>query len=237
MKIQKNTHKNNLDYNKKYFEDRNYLDLRMAEAIKILMREYKFKTVLDVGCGTGLLVKFLNKNNFEATGCDNEKEALKAAYQINKVKVVQGSATKLPFKKNYFDLVASISLIEHLTPQDVETFIKQARLVLKPRGYIFIVTPNFATPIRLIQGKKWFGYLDPTHINFYTPGSLAKVLKKHGFNNIQTSFKTIYDLPFDWDLPTFFRYLPKPIVYFLTYLLTSTAFSNIRNSFWMGARR
>lgn len=229
--------KNKKNYNSKYFEERDYLDPRMSETIKILMKENKLHSVLDVGCGTGLLVKYLTKNKFKAIGCDYEKEAIKTALRINKINVVYGSATKLPFPKNSFDLVTSISVIEHLTPKEVKQFLNETKRVLKPNGYLFVVTPNYATPIRLLQGKKWFGYSDPTHINFYTPASFGNVLKKKGFGKIRTSFKSVYDLEFDWDLPTFFRRLPKPLVHFLTYLLVATPFSNIRNSFWIAAQK
>ena len=237
MKITKNNTKNHSIYNMKYFEERDNLDLRLAETIKLFMQAHKLKTVLDVGCGTGLLVKFLNKNHFKATGCDTENEAIRTAKRINNVNVIKASATNLPFNKNTFDLITSVSVIEHLTPGDVISFIIQTKRILKPHGYVFFVTPNYATPIRLLQGKKWFGYSDPTHINFYTPKSLAQILKDYGFTDTRTRFKTKVNLPFDWDLPGFFRYLPKPIVNVLTYLLVSTPFSNVRNSFWIAAKK
>lgn len=225
------------NYNKQYFIERNLLDPRLAESIKILMNENNLRTVLDVGCGTGKLVEYLKKCGFEAIGCDKELQAVITSKKMNNIRVVHGSATKLPFKNNSFDIITSISVIEHLTPREVEKFIAESKRVLKPNGYIFIVTPNYATPIRLIQKEKWFGYSDPTHINFYTPKSFAKILKKFKFVNIKTNFKTNYTLLFDWDLPGFFRFLPRLLVYFLIYILYSTPFANIRNSFWIAAQK
>src|SRR5579864_2997438 len=96
-------------YNKKYFEDRDYLDLRMAESIIDFMQKHKLKKILDVGCGTGRYVKFFNDKGFPTVGIDYADDAIKIARKITKNKVRKASAIKLPFKKGTFDLVLSIS--------------------------------------------------------------------------------------------------------------------------------
>lgn len=202
-------------YNERYFSERDRLDLHIAASIAILMKDHSLKKVLDVGCGTGRLVKFLNERGFQSYGCDNVNLAVKTARKINeKNTIVKAPATKLPFKKNSFDMLTAISLIEHLTKTEMNTFILEAKRVLKPNGFIFIVTPNFASPWRFIQGTKWFGYSDPTHINFFTPLSLANLLKDYGFYNPKFWFKTNH---------------PN--------LLFSTPFCFIRNSFWLAAQK
>lgn len=225
-------------YDKKYFLERDHVDIHMAEAIKIFMKENKLKHVLDVGCGTGRLVKFLNENGFDAKGCDNQEEAVKYAKRVSTpTKIKKGSATKVPFKTNTFDLVTAISVIEHLKEKQFIKFLKETKRVLRRGGFVFLVTPNYATPFRLLQGGRWFGYSDPTHVTFFTPKSLAQILKSAGFRKIKFRFKSIYDSPFDWDLPEFMRSLPQPIKTLITYLLISTPLSNIRNSFWIAGRK
>lgn len=210
-------------YNMKYFTERDYLDMHMAESLKILMKDNGLKKVLDVGCGTGKLVQYLNENGFDAYGCDSEDVAVNLAKKINRRNAISiASATHLPFPNTSFDLITGISLIEHLSKSESIDFLKEVRRVLKPNGFIFVVTPNFASPCRFIQGKKWFGYSDPTHINFFTPLSLANLLKDYGFYNPRFWFKT-NDTNY-W----------KNFVY---YLLFSTPFCFIRNSFWIAAQK
>jgi len=55
-----------LNYNKEYFRERDSLNPLLAQSIKILAKENNLKTILDVGCGTGRLVHFLNKNSYQA---------------------------------------------------------------------------------------------------------------------------------------------------------------------------
>lgn len=227
----------NSNYNKRYFKKRDYLDLHLAQTLKILMNENKLSKALDVGCGTGRLVEFLNENKFDAFGCDSETEAVRVAKKYNSARrIYKASATSLPFKNNFFDIVTAVSLIEHLSPKEAEQFIEETRRVLKKKGFFFLVTPNFATPIRLIQTEKWFGYSDPTHINFYTPKSLKKLLSKKKFSKIRFRFKTDYYSPFNFDLPSFVNYLPffKALI---TYLLISTPLTLIKNSFWIAGQK
>lgn len=225
-------------YTKQYFEERDNLDQHIAESIRLFMREHKLKSLLDVGCGTGRMVKYFCDLGFNALGCDIYDGALKAARKINKKNtIIKASATKLPFKNNSFDMITAISVIEHLKPKEAEKFLIETKRVLKPNGSIFLVTPNYATPIRLLQGKKWFAYSDPTHINFYTPKSLSALLKSFGFINTKSRFKVKYGPTFYSDFSPFFGKLPSWTKRFFVYLFFSSPLSIIRNSFWMAAQK
>ena len=224
-------------YNKDYFEKRDHLDLHLAEALRILMMENNLNSILDVGCGTGQLINYLKKYGFKVAGNDISQEAIKRSPATIRKNIYNASATKLPFKEESLDLVTSISVIEHLTKKGRERFISEVSRVLKPKGYIFLVTPNWNSPFRYIQGKNWFAYSDPTHTHYYSPKTLAKQLKSHGFKNIKFQFKTIYSPPYEWELPGILQKLPRFAKSILTYLLISTRFSFIRNSFWIAAQK
>ena len=223
----------NTNYNKKYFEERDHLDLITVEAIKIFMHDHNLKKVLDVGCGTGKLVRFLNGSGFFANGCDLYEDAIKIAKQKNKNKTfVKASATKLPFKNNSFDLLTAISLVEHLTKKEVNMFLSEAYRIVKPKGYIFLVTPNFNSPMRFLLGLKWFGYSDPTHITFFTPNSLSKLLQVYGFTDKKFWFKTNNKVD-----NTLLQHLPYGLNRLAIFLLFSTPLCFIRDSFWIAAQK
>lgn len=225
-------------YDRGYFNERDHLDELSAKTIEIILNDNHLKKVLDVGCGTGRLVRYLNQKGFRAFGTDIEDWALKYARKINKRGVIlKAGATKLPFESKSLDLVSCLSVVEHLSKKDGVIFIKEAKRVLKKNGFIFLITPNFASPMRYILGKKWFGYSDPTHIYFYKPGSLEKILKKNGFKNIRFKTKTAYNLKTHWYLPSYCRRLPMPIKNFLTYLMISSPLSKFRDSFWTVAEK
>lgn len=215
-------------YNRSYFTSRDHLDPHIAHALKLFCTANTIKSVLDVGCGTGLLVKFLNQHTITAVGTDKYFKA---------PGIVTASATKLPFPTSKFDLVTAISVIEHLTPIESVHFIKEAKRVLRPHGFIFLITPNLASPFRLFKDKNWFAYTDPTHVQYFTPDSLSNFLVVHGFNYPSLRFPIDPSVKFDLHLPKFLRWLPGPLNYFLTYLLISSPLSTCRDSFWIAAQK
>jgi len=226
------------NYSTKYFKDRDHLDLHLAESIKILASGHKFKKILDVGCGTGKLVSFLNKNGFQAKGCDKFPKAVSIAQKNNnKNSIIKAPATNLPFSNRSFDLITSISAIEHLTPRETKQFLQETHRILKHKGLVFIVTPNFNSPFRYLRGKNWFAYKDPTHINFFTKYEVSKQLNKVGFKNISFRHNSAYDIPFDWYLPKALRKLPMPAKNILNYLMVTSPLSTFRDSLWVSAQK
>lgn len=226
-----------LNYNKAYFKKRDHLDLLIAQSIVIFLKEKSLKKILDVGCGTGQLVRFFNKKGFNALGCDPSKEAVNFAQKINSKSIKKASATQLPYKTGSFDLITSISVIEHLNQKEARKFLNEAKRVLKPNGYIFIITPNFSSPFRYLLGGKWFAYSDATHINYFTPKSLKSQLMKSKFKNVTFRLKTAYNVPFDWYLPKPLRKLPMPFKNLMNYLMISSPLSTMRDSLWVLAQR
>lgn len=223
---------NNLGfYDKKYFQDRANGPAIMAETVALFLTEKKCKTILDVGCGSGWLIRYLQSRGFKAKGCDIAPEAIKVSGQV------RGSATKLPFKTGAYDAILGISIIEHMLPQDVEQFLREAFRVLKPGGWLFLDTPNYHTPWRFLFGKNWAGFGDPTHINFYSPTSLKKILTRHKFYNTKLTFSYFWNLIGDFGFPKLFKYLPKLLQRSITYLVLSTPLYYLRHSFWIGSQK
>lgn len=226
-------------YNRKYFDDRLEGQQSMAFSIWKFLTEIKAKKILDVGCGSGWLVRYLNQKGFKTKGCDLAEEAVKMAKKQVKPSslIVKASATNLPYKDNSFDSVLGVSIIEHLTKSQAKKFLKEASRVLKKGGWMFLVTPNYATPLRFLMGKNWGGYYDPTHISLYTPWALKTLVKKYPFENLRLTFSYYPDIPFDWDFPGWFLKMPRQVKNIANFLIVSTPFCLLRHSFWLAAQR
>jgi hypothetical protein len=52
--------------------------------------------------------------------------------------------------------------------------------VLKPGGITLLKTPNYACWNRTVMGGDWCGYHIPAHCNYFTPDTLAKMLRRAG---------------------------------------------------------
>ena len=88
--------------------------------------------ILDLGCGTGLLAKFLDNT---LTGVDISYNMLQ--YAVTKESVIQADMDFLPFRSSVFDAVLSFTALQNLP--SVDYVFREVERVLK-EGHPFIFT-------------------------------------------------------------------------------------------------
>lgn len=112
--------------------DENYREIRnnVAEILKGATNP----KILDIGCGTGFILRACSKFSNNLYGVDISLEMLKKARDIGAT-LVKSSAASLPFPDNFFDLVTIHSTLHHF--QEIEPVLKEARRVLAPGGYLY----------------------------------------------------------------------------------------------------
>jgi dolichol-phosphate mannosyltransferase len=141
--------------------------------------------ILDVGCGSSLIVQSLNN----AIGMDISLGKLRFLRRHG-IPLLRGTAFSLPFKDQSFDCVISSQVIEHI-PYAEELFTEMDR-VLRPGGTLIIGTPDYATigwrTIEPIYGFLMPGGYRDEHITHYTSQSLTDILARHGFGHEETAY-------------------------------------------------
>lgn len=103
------------------------------------------KTLLEVGCGTGLSAYLIAKHfpQLEITATDISPNFIKTAknmYQLKKLTYQVSNAVDTQFDNGSFDIITLFDVIEHIF--DVKKFIKEVDRLLTPGGLILISSPN-----------------------------------------------------------------------------------------------
>lgn len=121
---------------------------------------------LDIGCGTGTLVKVLRNQGIQTYGIDPSQAMLDKAAEKNQSQegLFIGDATSLPFKDSSLNLAVSARVFAHVSDLN-RTFDEIAR-VLKSGGIlIFTDIYHRIKPTRIRKGNVEFNI--PTYLRSY----------------------------------------------------------------------
>lgn len=151
---------------------------------KEILDKYAKGKILDIGCGTGQHLGAI-KNFEKKCGVDPSETAIKEAQDsFSDCEFVIGSTYHLPYKDDYFDLVFSVDVVEHL--EYPEKMVAETKRVLKQNGVCIMQTPNY--PIkRFYDFVNWLNPRsfrksfkdDETHVSKFNYFNLKYILERH----------------------------------------------------------
>jgi 2-polyprenyl-6-hydroxyphenyl methylase/3-demethylubiquinone-9 3-methyltransferase len=156
----------------------------------VLVKNFRHPcSVLDIGCGGGLLTNYLAQKGHLVTGIDLSEPSLEIARNFDTTKSVdyrRASAYQLPFQVNSFDAVCAMDIIEHV--ENPGLLIQEASRVLKKGGLFFFHTfnRNFWSYLLVIKGVDWCFSNAPAHMHVYPlfvkPGELEMFCENQKLN-------------------------------------------------------
>ncbi len=109
------------------------------------------RDVLEVGCGTGLLLRRITRCVRSTKGVDLSPGMLAHARERG-FDVVEGSATALPFDDQSFDVTCSFKVLAHV--REIELALREMARVTRPSGHVIA---EFYNPHSLRGLVKRFG--------------------------------------------------------------------------------
>lgn len=179
--------------------ERSYWDLEHADKISDWRQILKRQTgsVLDVGCSGGLLLEYAVGQGWTGEGIEPSQNAVLEARTAG-LTVQAGLYADVNIEAGRFDVVHAKLVMEHLC--DPAAFLEWSHRALAPGGVLSVQVPNEFTPLQLgardaLCKEDWW-VAPPFHINYFTFGSLERLLSANGFEVVSRNAT----FPMEWFL-------------------------------------
>ena len=172
---------------KQFNPDADISVLTRLKLVNRLLKNTNYSSVLDVGCGDGLLLKKYKKDNCDfIVGIDISLKRLKDTHAVtDNAILVKCDGKNLPFKENKFDLATSTETIEHI-PEFRESLKEMGRVAGK---YILITVPNQEEVRKIICPHCLNEFLLDGHLHTFSASDfLKREIDGYKVDRIETSF-------------------------------------------------
>lgn len=196
MSIQSESVKNYSYFDKAYFQDgelrgtayRDYLSgsrdsKTFREIAQAIIEVFQPRRVLDVGCATGAIVRWLNEFGCEAHGIDVSEWAVKNAQHKN---VKLAAAEELPYSDDFFDVVITCHSLEHIPESVFDRALGEINRVCS--AFQFHMLPMIGTsPYDGEPNEVRRGLMkDPTHQQLHSKDFWVERFMQYGCEPLET---------------------------------------------------
>jgi SAM-dependent methyltransferase len=139
--------------------------------------------ILDIGCGTGELLNYFQKQKWECLGVEPNANARSFAETHYRLKVEEEqSLQNLP--EGSFDIVCMWHVLEHVS--DINKRMDEAKRLLKNEGRLIIALPNLLSWDAVFYKAYWAGLDVPRHLYHFSPEAFSCLAKRHDLQVINT---------------------------------------------------
>lgn len=164
-----------------------YLYARMMRIILLPRGEDENRCVLDIGCGTGRFLRNMATQGWRVFGVEPDPAAAARAQETLGSGRITGTLEQSSLAPASCDLVTMWHVIEHLS-DPVQT-MREVHRLLKPGGWLVIMTPNIASLEFRLFRDNWQPLELPRHFYHFSPHTLRLTLRVTGFHSMRIAFQ------------------------------------------------
>lgn len=155
--------------------------------INVSLHERGQLRVLEVGCGYGDLLMYLQSRSCEVLGVDRDART-RSAGTVRGIPIHIGELRTLQLPDAVFDVAILCHSLEHL-PDPARELRELARLV-RPGGHLHVAVPNGDAVGLRLQGAGWPHLSHPVHFWFFDTRTLTVLLERCGFVPVRAPYST-----------------------------------------------
>ncbi|MHC4414584.1 MAG: class I SAM-dependent methyltransferase [Planctomycetota bacterium] len=142
--------------------------------------------VLDVGCGSGKLVRYLRDRSVQAYGTEPCR-ALYDRFLAREPSLFSdtpaGELTAV-WPPSSFDLITAIDVIEHV--EDPKRFLESLAHLVREGGPVCLTTPDVGSILARLSGQRWHHY-NRYHLSLFSRRTLSAAAARHGLHLVRFS--------------------------------------------------
>jgi SAM-dependent methyltransferase len=150
---------------------------------------------LELGSGTGWMLRALRERGWVAVGSERTVAAAAAAREGSGVPMFVGDLGAIR-DAPLLDLVVMFHVLEHLA--DPLAQLRAIARRVKPGGTLILGIPNIASWQARVVGSRWMHLDVPRHLCHFSPDAIERALRGSGFRVARVDFRSFEHDPVGW---------------------------------------
>jgi len=151
--------------------------------------DFKEKTLLDIGVGTGDFISMCEKNNWNVVGVEPNQKArniAKKKLQKESTKIhtnIENLLNGTEIKPQKFDVITMWHVLEHVP--NLNEYVFNLKQLLKPNGMLIIAVPNYKSYDAEYYKEFWAAYDVPRHLWHFSKTAIQKLFQQEQMRVVQ----------------------------------------------------
>jgi len=148
-------------------------------------------SILDIGCGTGILSRLLEGRYTQYSGIDFSEDMISTARDLTKELAnchfhCANAIEFLDGKVEQFDAIFLLDISEHVADRQWSAIVEAAHPALKADGKVYLHTPNLDFFVELLKHHGWIRQF-PEHIAVRNQADNCHFFHRAGYTSIEVS--------------------------------------------------
>jgi 2-polyprenyl-3-methyl-5-hydroxy-6-metoxy-1,4-benzoquinol methylase len=185
---------------------------RYFRQFRRLSRYRKTGNLLEIGCNTGAALDVARRMGWNVKGVDLCESVSAYARTELGLDVFTGTVEAAAFHEDYFDVVYTNAVLEHLG--DPLSVLRECRRILRPGGVFYGNTVNWDSYTRRLLGAYWKSLGPGVHVHLFTPRNVVRLCQRAGLEHVRTwttGVRSTVSPPTDFRRPWYLPFVKGPL--------------------------